>query len=75
MANYVPVWRPPRIVRPKKRLRHRTFLGGNQGSAKKEVTYYILPELVEYVSGLGPQSPGVDAETPTGRVNAIDEQE
>ena len=65
----------PEDCQAKKRLRHRKSLGGNQGSAKKEVTYYIPPELVEYVSGLGPQSPGVDAETPIGRVNAIDEQE
>ena len=59
----------------KRHLRHRNRLGGNQGSAKKEVTYYIPPELVEYVSGFQVPSPGTDAECRQGTVATIGTQE
>ena len=44
---------PPEEGKPGKQRGHRKRLGGNRGCAKKETTYYIPPELVEYVSGLG----------------------
>ena len=59
----------------KKRRRHRKALGGNQGNAKKEVTYYIPPELVEYVSGLESLSHSGSIGTPVGRVTAINGEE
>ena len=55
----------------KKRRRHRKALGGNQGCAKKEVTYYIPPSLVEYVTGLESLTHNGDIGTPSGRVSAI----
>ena len=48
-----PSLEPPEEGHPGKRRGHRNRLGGNRGCAKKETTYYIPPELVEYVSGLG----------------------
>ena len=47
---------------PNRRRRHRNRLGGNQGCAKRETTYHIPPELVEYVSGLGSIFPAEDPE-------------
>ena len=48
-----PSLEPPEEGHPGKRRGHRNRLGGNRGCAKKETTYYIPPDLVEYVSGLG----------------------
>ena len=36
---------------------HRNRMGGNRGSAKKEVAYHIPAALVEYVTGLGEKDP------------------